>query len=527
MRLSRMGSFHASRLSFGPTLLRTMEQGGWRVDRPVFDLDERGAGQAIYRVKTPAQTLCLACFSHDLPDEERSDRVIATRWDATFALTRGWPEMERLAESVPWQEARRVSEKELTLSRANRSARVFDNVVSALERGLQPDPELLAEVGYLMRTTAVYGSAKFGTADRGTYAQDVELSPPFRAEMLTVWLIRAFTFDLADHLAHCRGGTAAAELSSESKALLGVGNATGLGMAPFLVAHPLLLHRWMLARETALARIRTLPKALDGTAEAFGIELTQALRDAAEWRSDHPMMRERLADLRTDLALLANRLHLHELSGPNPWNDLFLWAEAALSEEGQERLVSLLLDVHAPLVDDLAPTMSAPAPPRLDGRWTVGRLLASIRDDWAWALEIDWGAEARTARFWYTSEEKLEPRLGQRHEEPGSDLERPLAIGRDVATLADALERRPEEELIARFLLDAPEHRLAAHRVQLLSAYPYSEIRDNLIDAETLPIDMLRSKLAMFGATRFDPRSDRWVRVRLFEGAPGLEAYPS
>ena len=31
---------------------------------------------------------------------------------------------------------------------------------------------------------------------------------------------------------------------------------------------------------------------------------------------------------------------------------------------------------------------------------------------------------------------------------------------------------------------------------------------------------LLRCKLSQFGAIRFDPRSDRWVRVTLFQGAP-------
>jgi hypothetical protein len=35
-----------------------------------------------------------------------------------------------------------------------------------------------------------------------------------------------------------------------------------------------------------------------------------------------------------------------------------------------------------------------------------------------------------------------------------------------------------------------------------------------------LPIDLMRCKLAFFGATHFDPRSDKWVRISLFSGAP-------
>jgi hypothetical protein len=35
-----------------------------------------------------------------------------------------------------------------------------------------------------------------------------------------------------------------------------------------------------------------------------------------------------------------------------------------------------------------------------------------------------------------------------------------------------------------------------------------------------MPIDILRCKLAFFGATRFDPRSDLWVRISLFQNEP-------
>ena len=31
---------------------------------------------------------------------------------------------------------------------------------------------------------------------------------------------------------------------------------------------------------------------------------------------------------------------------------------------------------------------------------------------------------------------------------------------------------------------------------------------------------MLRCKLAFFGASKFDPKSDRWTRITLFQGAP-------
>ena len=52
------------------------------------------------------------------------------------------------------------------------------------------------------------------------------------------------------------------------------------------------------------------------------------------------------------------------------------------------------------------------------------------------------------------------------------------------------------------------------------NANPFAEIRDNLISADLLPIDLLRCKLSFFGANRFDPRSDRWVRICMYQDAP-------
>ena len=48
---------------------------------------------------------------------------------------------------VPKQEVGRLSYKELTLSRANRSVRVFNHVVDSLSKGSQPDLNLLENVG--------------------------------------------------------------------------------------------------------------------------------------------------------------------------------------------------------------------------------------------------------------------------------------------------------------------------------------------------------------------------------------------
>ena len=44
----------------------------------------------------------------------------------------------------------------------------------------------------------------------------------------------------------------------------------------------------------------------------------------------------------------------------------------------------------------------------------LDRLQEIVSEVYGWALKIDWTAPENIARVWYTSEEKLEPRLGER-----------------------------------------------------------------------------------------------------------------
>lgn len=526
MRLDRMGCSHPTRLSFLRQLLRRVEAEGWAFDRPVWDMDARGVGRAVYRMRTPGGSLSLVAFGHDLPADQRSDRVIATAWDATFALFDGTPDaadLDRLAANVPLQEAGRVTPRELSLSRANRSVRLFNHVVERLATGRQPDETMLRETGYLMRTTAVYGSGKFGAADRAMIAGRPALSAPFQAEMLSVWLTRAFTTDLVEHLARARGGDRAVRLRPDLRRGLGVGNSTGLGMAPFLVRHPVLLNNWMIAREEALARVRAQETADAATLAGFHTALAAAVQNATDWQSAHPIQQTKLGDLRTGLARLENFVATEwDTAAAHPWDTLWRWAQAHLPMEAQEALLAAMLEPHGNLIDGLGACMQADEEAHfgIDGTMPVSDLRAILQEHYDWAIHTDYSDPAHCARFWYISEEKLEPRLGERLKEDGANRELPLDTGRQAAALWAALQDEADDTPVARLLLAHPEHRLITRRAQIAARHPFAEIRDNLIAADMLPIDLLRCKLAFFGATRFDPRSDRWVRISLFQDAP-------
>ena len=159
MRLSRMGSSFQTRLSFMRSLTRKISREKWKFEKLLFDLDENGFGTSIFVVHLPERTYSLIVFTKDIDPAMRTDRVVAEVWDATFNLFDGIPsdaDIERLSENTPKQEAGRFSPRELVLARANKSLRLFEQVVNSLSEGRQPDIDLLTSVGYLMRTTAVY-----------------------------------------------------------------------------------------------------------------------------------------------------------------------------------------------------------------------------------------------------------------------------------------------------------------------------------------------------------------------------------
>ncbi|TKZ17183.1 hypothetical protein FAP39_15125 [Shimia litoralis] len=525
MRLSRLGSLHQSRLSFMRILTRRMARENWSFSRPVFEIDDKGVGHAVYSATGPDRTYSLIAFAHDLPPDMRSDRVIATAWDATFTLFDGVPtqaDIDRLAKNVPYQEAGRVSESELSVSRANRSVRLWEHFVDALAAGHQPDVQKVAAVGYLMRTTAVYGSGKLGAADREKSANRAETLVPFQIEMLSVFLTRAFVRDLVNHMAKTKGGDAAVDLAPEIALSLGIGNSTGLGMAPYIVNHPVLFNNWIVAREEAIARVRSVATATEKETNLFRHVLRRSETSIDRWTSEHPIQIGKLSDLQDDLVKINAFVAADDLINDYPWNRLYTWAEKTLTEEGQELIASLMLEPYGDLVDGLADCMADFDTDafRIDGAMTVKDVHAHLEQCFGWGFFKDWSATENCARAWYVSEEKLEPRLAERFEEPVAEFEQPLAPARDAAHLHAALQDWPSDTPVAEFLLKHPEHRHMVRRAQINARAPYGEIHDNTISADVLPIDMLRCKLAFFGATRFDPRSDRWVRISMYGGAP-------
>ena len=524
MKLSRLGSFHQSRLSFLRSFLNEFKD--WDYKRDLFDLDKDGFGTAVYSFKKKDRVYSLICYANKINDNERSDRVIATKWDAAFTLHDGVPlkkDIERLRNEVPKQEVGRLSYKELTLSRANKSVRVFDHVVESLSNGAQPNLDLLEKVGYLYRTTAVYGSGKFGLADRFRIKNREEINGPFRLEMMLVYLVRQFTFDQVNHVAKNRNPKLAVKLDPKICRNLGIGNSTGLGMAPFIVNHPTLLNNWILSREIALKKIREIKIAETKDISLFKECVKNSLKNITSWNTESEYQLKKIKLLLKDVRKFINFLENEfDFKKDYPFNEIYLWLEKETCEECIEYIVSIMMEPFGEIVQPLISQMSSEEEKyfNIPTERNVEDLKKILESKYSDILKIDFNKEDSHQKFWFISKNKEEPRLANRFEESGADLEQPLAIARDIKKLYERLLSLKNNLKINQFLIDNSDLRHVVRRAFIIENFPYSEIQDNTIGENIVPIDMLRLKLSFFGALKFDPRSDKWLRICMFQGAP-------
>ena len=522
MKLNRLGCFHQSKLSFLRSFIREFKD--WSFKNEIFELDEDGYGTAVYSVSNKQRTYSLICYANKIDDSERSDRVIATKWDAAFVIHDGHPtkgDIERLRKNVPKQEVGRCSFKELALSRANKSVRVFNHVVESLSSGKQPDKELLNKVGYLYRTTAVYGSGKFGLADRYRIKDRPEINGPFRIEMMLVYLVRQFTFDQVNHIAEKKNPNSFVKLDINLSRQLGIGNSTGLGMAPFIINHPALLHQWIYVREEALKQIREIKHVTNNELEIFRRCLEFSEKNIENWNTSSQFQKAKIKQLKQDIQKFESEYDLSINDCEYFWDKTYKWIEEKLSYEGIEYIVSLMMEPYDNIVSHLVPQMSADEDQffNIPTERSTKELKEIIEKSYPNILVIDFSMKKSNENFWFISKNKEEPRIANRFEEDGSQLEQPLAIARDIKELYNRLSLDKNQKL-SKFLENNNDLRHIVRRCYVVEKLPYAEIQDNSIDAELMPIDMLRLKLSFFGAQKFDPRSDKWLRICMYQGAP-------
>ena len=536
MQLDRLGSLHQSRLSFMRTLVRRMVAENWQISAPVFDLDEQGFGKVVYQIQARYGVFSFVVFSHYLDPECRNDRVIADQWDLTMALCEGTIDSDQLSflqNNVPKQEAGRVDSRVLVLSRANRSARTFEYVVDELSNGRQPNIDVIAEVGYLYRTTAAYGSGKLGMADwEKVWTKHRDFARPFAAEMFTCYLLRHFSIKQAEFLASKRDPQSAVEIEEDLKRYIGIGNSTGLGMAPFLINHPLLINQWIEMRETALARV--VKQSELGITAGIVDQLAESVSRVLKHLSEIITEDERQSRVNTEVGEELKMLRLwlvdqrSDLVNYLSWEALTQFAEDNWHVETQEVINTLLIELYPELVDDLEERMWVDESYEIVPEMSVADFIILIETKYDWALSIDFSKHEALGVFWYRSEEKMEPRLGHTGIDIGMDKEMPLGIARRVRDCYDQLCQYDNDNSgknIAHFIVKNPTYNGIVARIQTMSQSFYGDIRENLVHKDVLPINLLRCKLSFFGVSKFDPRSRLWVRNTMFQGAPLVDDF--
>ena len=510
MQLSRLGSLHQSRLSFMRTLVRRMVAENWQISSPVFDLDEHGYGTVVYQIEAKYGTFSYVLFSHYLDPERRNDRVIADQWDLTMALCEGTvdtKQLDFLRNNVPKQEAGRVDSRVLVLSRANRSARLFEYVVNELAQGSQPNIDMIADVGYLYRTTAAYGSGKLGMADwEKVWTKHRDFARPFAAEMFTCYMLRHFSTQQADYLASQRAPTQAVALHEDIKRYIGIGNSTGLGMAPFLINHPLLINQWIEMRETALATVVAESESgIDqDTLSRFDISVQRVIQHLSEIVTADERQSKANIQVAEELQLLHTWLHEQSavlVKNHYVWSSLTHYAEENWLTETQEVINTLLIELYPELVDGFEEHMWVEESYQVTPEMSVTEMLEVIEQKYDWALAIDFSQYESMGAFWYRSQEKMEPRLGQTNIDMGMEKEMPLGIGRRVRECYDRMygynQTFPNQD-VAHFVVQNPTFSGIVARIQTMAQSQYGDIRENLVHSDVLPIHLLRCKLSFF-----------------------------
>lgn len=524
-----LGTARQTRHSFSRALVRHAAKGGWQVSKRVWELDAQGRGHAIYSVKLGDNTAELVVFSHVIDEQMRTDRVIAQDWDVTSALVDGEVDanqLEILRNHVTKQEDGRADDMTLIWARANRSQRFFQYVVDQLSKGLQPQAHEVSDAAYILRSTAFYGNGKWGLRDFEGIGVTNPLGIPYRAQMLAAWLLREFAADLAEHCAR-QASDSAVPLHREWRRFLGLGNATGLGMVPYVIRHPQVMDAWVALRELPLAnalsqnwepgspqwqRVCQLleratlyfsqKKSFDTAPYPTGQELAKLLLEINQWALEY-----RDQGTIDSVKVTEPGKALHEKASER-------------STEVRQIIDSILVEIDSSLDPDIESLLYCVDRTQLDPAMTVSDLRTVIEAQYGWVQNFDFARPGQTARFWFYSRNNQEPRRGIRGKDKGLVTEHPVGVAMEVSSLITELGVTSSETSVGEFLAMHPKHWGIIERIQSVAGLVYTEAHVNPLADDFLPLDLQRFQLSVYGMENFNPQSTDWLRVTLYSGAP-------
>ncbi len=521
-----LGALQPTRFSASRTLVNKMVHERWVISQAEFNIDASGQGNARYHVAVNDDWSFEFVVFSNAPKEgvERTDRIIGSHWDMMGALIEGAAGNERIEQTkreLPKLYGGRAAPGTLIWCRANRSMRAFDLTVEALSRGEQPPARVLGAVCYLMRNTGLDGNGTFGTRSFAAYESDHPLRTPYHAQMLTSYLMREFSLDLAEHMAAAQSPDAAT-LSHDFRRFLGLGNASGLGLVLFAKNHPQMVDRWITLREASLAEARDLIL----TADAPELNRLDSLLERAVRYKAKDRMRysyQPAAELvSSELAQLRSRLAGLRAGAGEPGNalDSIYQASREFTSETQEILCALLLEL-LPSPEDIASLVTvdehAPASPATP----VGDLLDIIARDYGWATAVNLDDPSALHFGWYKSANAEEPRRGPLKDLPAvfddMTLDLPQKLQQLVPLLRDMDPTRTSGSVARQF----PEYRATVERLLTLRDTSYHTVRANTRDEHFNPAHIIRLfNSAFYGLDKTKEDGPVGVVGVLFHGAP-------
>lgn len=524
-----MRAAKSTRLGFTNSLMRRMRREGWAITLRLADLQATGEGMIVYDIAAGETAFTFIAWCEAGGEEDRLGRFYEVDYDFYGSLREGRTptglardEAERMRRNV-WRG--RTDNGCLGWTVANRSKRLFAEVVETLAAGRQPDPARIAEGGgYILRNAGWYGNGRHGSRSWLSLPPDHPFAAPYHVDLFALYMWRLVAAEAANTIAAKLAPRRAVRLDAGIAGYLGVGNSSGIGMVATLVRWPTWFASYNFLREAVIARAVIRDSVAPEAAARMARLLAQTIafydRQPA---SDLPGI-ESPAGLSRGLARLAETLRSRVQAKDMGflWRDLAEAVRAAGSAEVAEQFNALLIEVEAEFADAVEGLLGAlmNTPRGIDPAATAGDIRRIIAGRYGWALALDLTTPESRAHFWYKSEENGENRRGERAVDAGAERETFV----DVAGIVQELDRRlaalPAQMPIADFLLTWPEYTNAVARILLATRLPYSEVQANILHRDFLPMDGIRYLLGIYGLQYSLPYSTRWVRGVFYQGAP-------
>ena len=102
----------------------------WKIETAIWELDEQGRGLVAYRIETAERPLHYVIYSDNLPDDQKSERIVGQRYDGVGYVGQGEIErdrVERLRKESENFVLGRADNTVVGFTRMNRSTSAFNS----------------------------------------------------------------------------------------------------------------------------------------------------------------------------------------------------------------------------------------------------------------------------------------------------------------------------------------------------------------------------------------------------------------